>query len=61
VFIPEQDRDSVMNELIKVFREGAAPVKATEIDQAIQFFDWGKILDRFWHGVKNEYAQVHYK
>ena len=48
VFIPETNRDGVVNSLSKVFKKGAKPVTKTEIKEARKRFNWEVIVKRFW-------------
>lgn len=47
-FIPEGSRESVIDSLIALFKEGARPVTELEIAEAKRRFNWGIIIPRFW-------------
>ena len=48
IFIPETNRDGVVNSLSKVFKKGAKPVTKAEIKEARKRFNWEVIVKGFW-------------
>lgn len=50
IFIHEGDRDGVIDDLGKIFHEGAKPITKEERQAAIELFDWEYIITGFWDG-----------
>lgn len=51
IFIPEGDRNEVIDSLEAVFKQGAHKVTPEEIEEAKQMFDWQQIVGNFWNAV----------
>jgi hypothetical protein len=51
VFIPEGSRNTVIDNLAALFREGAKPVTEEERSAAGWLFDWERIVKGFWDGA----------
>lgn len=51
IFIPETDREGVIENLTKIFREHADPITPEMKKLIKERFDWGTIIRGFWHKV----------
>jgi len=45
-FIPEDN--NVVNNLVRIFNEGIAPITKEEREEAVEIFSWKKIIKEFW-------------
>lgn len=52
IFIPEEGRQSVIQHLIAIFKQGAKPVSKDEITEAKKRFDWEAIIKGFWERIE---------
>jgi glycosyltransferase involved in cell wall biosynthesis len=51
VFIPETDRNGIVESLVKVFGKGAPPVTKEEIEKVKRYFNWETIIRGFWERI----------
>ena len=51
IFIPEGNREEVLQSLIDVFQQEYRPVTLEEIAEARQLFDWQSIINGFWRYI----------
>lgn len=51
IFIPEGNRDEVIDNLEAVFRQGTEPVSGNELKIATELFDWERVVTGFWQAV----------
>jgi glycosyltransferase involved in cell wall biosynthesis len=51
IFIPETNRDGVIDNLETIFREGPIPVTEEERRAAVALFDWKRIIKGFWNAA----------
>lgn len=47
-FIPETSRETIIEDITKLFKKGARPVSEAEIEETRRRFDWKKIVEGFW-------------
>lgn len=51
IFIPEGNRDEVIDSLEAVFRQGTEPVSGNELKMATELFDWERVVTGFWQAI----------
>lgn len=50
-FIPESTSEVVVENLTRIFKEGARPVTKEEIEEAVEKFGWRNLIPEFWRRV----------
>jgi len=48
VYVKEGTRQEVVDQLVEVFKQGAAPVTADERSEAAHWFNWERVCGEFW-------------
>lgn len=51
-YIQETDRQGVVDQLVELFKRGARPVTADEREQAVERFNWEKIVGGFYERLQ---------